>query len=109
MLGLELGLQIRQLGSGRDHVQVVERGFVDIDLVLLAERPAGQALLEEVGDAHGDIVAGQASQVLGRVGLGIQVDQQGPITFAGAHRRQVASDARLAHTTFLIEHHAPHD
>ena len=94
---------------GGNHMQVVKRGFVDIDLVLLAERSAGQALLEEVGNAHGDVVAGQAGQVLGRVGLRIQVDQQGPITFASAHCRQVASDARLAHATFLIEHHAPHD
>ncbi|MCY1186103.1 hypothetical protein D9M73_269400 [compost metagenome] len=90
-------------------MQVVEWGFVDIDLVLLAERPAGKALLEEVGDAHGDVLAGQAGEVLGRVRLGIQVDQQGPVAFIGTDRRQVAGNARLAHATFLIEHHAPHD
>ncbi|MNI80294.1 hypothetical protein D3C73_1368160 [compost metagenome] len=66
-------------------------------------------MLEEVGDAHGDVLAGQAGEVLGRVRLGIQVDQQGPVAFIGTDRRQVAGNARLAHATFLIEHHAPHD
>jgi hypothetical protein len=65
-------------------------------------------LLEELGDAHRDIVAGQSGQVLSGVGLGIEVHQQGSITFAGADRRQVARDAGLAHTAFLIEHHATH-
>ncbi|MNG05079.1 hypothetical protein D3C84_882520 [compost metagenome] len=89
-------------------MQVVERGFVDVDLVLLGKRPGRQGLLEEIGNAHGDILAGQPGEVLGRVGLGIQVDQQGSIAFIGTHCRQVAGNARFAHTTFLIEHHAPH-
>jgi hypothetical protein len=64
--------------------------------------------LKEVGNTHGNIVARQPRQVLGRVGLGIEVHQQGSIAFTGTDRRQVAGDAGFANAAFLIEHHAPH-
>ncbi|MNN79442.1 hypothetical protein D3C81_1960880 [compost metagenome] len=65
-------------------------------------------MLEEIGDAHGNIVARQPGQVLGRIGLSVQIDQQGTKAFAGTDCRQVTGDARFAHATFLIEYHAPH-
>ncbi|MNF66493.1 hypothetical protein D3C84_482860 [compost metagenome] len=107
VLGLELGLQVGQLGCGGYHVQVVVRGFVDIHLAL-AEGGGRQRLLEEVGYPHGNILTGQAGEVVGGIGLGVEVDQQGAIALRSADRRQVAGDAGLAHATFLIEHHSPH-
>ena len=53
--------------------------------------------------------AGQAGQVMGRVSLGIQVDQQGPVAFRRAYRCQVAGNAGLAYTALLVENHSPHD
>jgi hypothetical protein len=47
VLGLKLGLQIGQLSRGGDDVQVVERGFVDIDLVLLGNGPEDRVCLKK--------------------------------------------------------------
>lgn len=89
-------------------MQVVERRLVDLDPALLAEGPGRQGLLEEVGDPHRQVLAGQSGQVVRGVGLGVQVHQQGAIALRRADRRQVAGDAGLAYPAFLIEHHAPH-
>ncbi|MNT90820.1 hypothetical protein D3C72_2318140 [compost metagenome] len=90
-------------------MQVVERRLVDVDPAFLGKRAAGQAELEELGDAHGNLIARQAGEIVGGVGLGIQIDQQRAVALRGAHGRQVAGNAGLAHPAFLIEHHTPHD
>ncbi|MNT11065.1 hypothetical protein D3C72_1459270 [compost metagenome] len=89
-------------------MEVIEGGFVDVDLILFGERPGRQRLLEEIGDAHRDIATGEPRQVLSGVGLGIEIHQQGAKALAGTDCRQIAGNARFANTTFLIEHHAPH-
>ncbi|MNC18376.1 hypothetical protein D3C75_662760 [compost metagenome] len=107
VLGLQLGLQVGQLGTGGDQVEIGEGGVLHADLRLLAGA-AGQHLLEEVGDAQRDGVAAQTGEVMGRVGLTVEIDQQGAIALRRAHRRQVAGDARLADSALLIEHHTSH-
>ncbi|MNI37436.1 hypothetical protein D3C73_915250 [compost metagenome] len=102
-------MQVGQFEAGRDQVQVVVARFGDRHVILLAGRPAGQALLEEVGDAHGDIITGQPGQVMGGIGLGIEVHQKRPVAFGRTDRRQIAGNAGFAHPTFLIEHHSTHD
>src|SRR5690606_27784323 len=47
-------------------------------------------------------------EVVGGVGLGIEVDQQCPVTFSGAGGGEVAGDAGLADATFLIEYDTTH-
>ncbi|RMU55285.1 hypothetical protein ALP29_200523 [Pseudomonas syringae pv. avii] len=89
-------------------MQVVERCFIDIDLVFLGKRCRRQRVLEELGDAHRNVVAREAREVLSRVGLGIEVDQQRPIAFVSADCSQIAGDARFADTALLIEYHATH-
>ncbi|MCY1429693.1 hypothetical protein D9M71_456200 [compost metagenome] len=75
MLGFKLWLQVRQLGGGGNDVEVIEGGFVDVDLILFGERPGRQRLLEEIGDAHRDVATREPRQVLGGVGLGIEIHQ----------------------------------
>ncbi|CAI8949951.1 hypothetical protein EMIT0P100_40247 [Pseudomonas sp. IT-P100] len=108
MFRLKLGLQVGQLGSGGDDVEVVERGFVDIDLVFLRERPRRQCLLEEVGNTHRNVITGEPGEVLGRIGLSVEIHQEGSIALAGTDRRQIAGNAGFAYAAFLIEYHAPH-
>ncbi len=44
-----------------------------------------------------------------RIGLGVEIDNQGPPPLAGADRRQITDDRRLADAAFLVEDHPPHD
>ena len=108
VLGLQLGLQVSQLGGGRDQMQVVERGLVDIDLTLLGKGAGRQGLFEEVGDARRHLVASQTGEIVGGITLGIEVDQQGAMPLCCTDRCQIAGNAGFTHATFLIEHHAPH-
>jgi len=109
VLGLQLGLQVGQFGRGADQVQVVERCFEDRRARLLASVAASENLLEEVGNAGRNVIAGQAGQVVRGVGLGVQVHQQCAVALRCADRGQIAGDARLADTTLLIEHDPAHD
>jgi hypothetical protein len=51
----------------------------------------------------------RAQQVLGRIGLRIEVDDQGAGAARGRDGRQVAGDGALADAAFLIENNALHD
>ncbi|MNP17357.1 hypothetical protein D3C76_1097860 [compost metagenome] len=64
VLRLQLRLQVLQLRAGGHHMQVVERRFVDIHAAIAAERPGGQHVLEEIGDAGRQLVAGETGQVM---------------------------------------------
>jgi hypothetical protein len=45
---------------------------------------------------------------MGRVALHIQIDNQRSPTLAGVDSRQIAGNAGLAHTTFLVKHNTFH-
>jgi hypothetical protein len=45
---------------------------------------------------------------LGGIGLGVHVNQQGPLSGRSAQGSQVASYGRFSHTAFLIKNHTPH-
>ncbi|MNF10728.1 hypothetical protein D3C80_2117640 [compost metagenome] len=75
-------------------MQVAVAGFGDRHPVLLASSGDGrQRLAKKVGDAGGDGVVGEASEVVGGVGLWVEVDQQRAITLRGTGGGKVAGDA----------------
>jgi hypothetical protein len=65
-------------------------------------------LLEELVGRKFQVVGRLAQQVLGRIGLRIEVDDQGAGAARGRDGRQVAGDGALADAAFLIENNALH-
>src|SRR5690606_11143795 len=96
VLLLQLGLQFGQLGGGGHHMQVVERRLVDVDAALLRQ-PGGKHLLEEIGDAHRQLVAAQAGQVVAGIALGVQVDQDRKST------RLNSSHVKISYAVFCLK------
>jgi hypothetical protein len=94
------GGQDRQVLEGR-------RG----DEVLGRQRPQleAQHLVEELVGGQLQFVGGGAEQVLGRIGLRIEVDHQGARAAGGGNGGEVAGDGALADAPLLVEHDALHD
>ncbi|MNP61012.1 hypothetical protein D3C76_1561480 [compost metagenome] len=87
-------MQVGKVRAGGDQVQVAVAGLGDGHAVLLAVRGGGgQRLAEEIGNARGDGVIDQPGQVVGGIGLRVEVDEQGAIAFSGTGGRQVAGNA----------------
>ena len=101
-------MQVVERGAGRHQVQVLPRRLDDE-----VNGPGGthaelQRRLEEFGRTRRSVVGGLAEEVTARVGLPVQIDDQGTQAPVRGNRRQVAGDGRLADATLLIEYDAPH-
>src|SRR5690349_2299983 len=70
---------------------------------------AGPRLLEEIGDAGRNTLVAQPGEVVSRVCLGIEINQQRSVPFGCTHSGKIAGDAGFSNAAFLIEYDTTHE
>jgi malic enzyme len=104
----ELGLQFFQCRAGGQDGKVLEGRRGDEVFGRQRAQLEAQHLLEEFIGREFQVLRRLAQQVLGRIGLRVEVDDQGAGAARGRDGRQVAGDGALADAAFLIENNALH-
>ncbi|MCY1185056.1 hypothetical protein D9M73_258040 [compost metagenome] len=66
-------------------------------------------MLEKIGDARRNAFVGQAREVMSRICLGIEINQQRSVTFGGTDSGKIAGDAGFANASLLIEYDTTHE
>ena len=84
--------------------RVSPRSVPGFDEVQRAGFPVPILTLNTVAHTIGAAGVG-AEEIVGGVGLGVEIDHQGALTLFGTDRRQVADDGGLAYPTLAIEDH----
>lgn len=83
-------------------------GLGDGHPIAPAFETAGQSLLEEIGYACRNKLVAQPGEVVSRVGLGIEINQQRSVPFCCTHSGKIAGDAGFTNAAFLIEYDTTH-
>ena len=108
MLGGELGLQFDELGSRSHDRQAVESRVGHVGDRIVGEDPKTQAVPVEIRDAGLGALVMLAEEILGRIGLRVEVHQKGLVAAVGADGREVGGDTGFADSALLVENDASH-
>ncbi|MCY1502537.1 hypothetical protein D9M68_366370 [compost metagenome] len=85
-------MQRVEVGMRRHHIEILKGRRMDKGRQVYRLETVGQGRLEEVCRARICVAGARAHQVLGRIALGIQVNDQSAQAFAGADRREITYD-----------------